>query len=119
LININDLASEIQKELKDYSNKVFIQNQNALDETEKVLINNLKQNSPANTGLFKKSWKSKGRKYKNKRYVGNTKTVGNGIPLVNILEYSPTKGKPFVQKTFEASIPAMVSKFTETIKKGV
>ena len=118
-MNINDLAGEIEKTLKDYNNKVFIQNQTALDETEKVLINNLKQNSPTDTGTFKKSWKSKGKKYKNKRYVGNTKTVGNGIPLSNILEYSPTKGKPFIKQTFEASIPAMANKYAETIKKGV
>ena len=118
-MKITDLAGEIQKTLKDYNDKIFIQNQTALDETEKVLINNLRQNSPTDTGTFKKSWKSKGKKYKNKRYVGNTKTVGNGIPLINILEYSPTKGKPFIKKTFAESIPAMASKYIETIKKGV
>ena len=118
-MNIDKLADAIQKELKDYGDKVFVTNQTALDETEKILLKNLKINSPSSTGLFKKSWRSKGKKYKNKRYVGNTKTVDGGIPLINILEYSPTKGKPFVANTFTASIPEMVNKYTETIKRGV
>lgn len=118
-MNINNLSEEIEKELKKYSNKIFETNGEALNEAEKVLINNLKNSSPiGETGQFAKSWKSTGKKYKNKRFIGNTKIV-NGIPLINILEYSKKKGNPFVKKTFDNSISEMAKAYVDKIKGGI
>lgn len=52
---------------------------------------------------YKKSF-AVNQKYKNARYVGNTKTVkynGRDVPLSNILEYSEN-GKPHIVKIYES-----------------
>ena len=68
--------------------------------------------------------KSKGKKYKLKRYVGNTKTVkgksSDTIPLSNILEYaskSPHQG--LIKRTYDASIGEMAAAVVAKIKEEV
>jgi len=120
-IDIDDFQNEVKKLLLEYGDVVYIATEDGLTAAEKVLIKNLKENSPG-TGDFKKSWKSKGKKYKLRRYVGNTKMVEGKegkIPLSNILEYSETRGKPFIKKTFTNSINEMAAAVVAEIKKGV
>jgi hypothetical protein len=121
-IDINKLESAISEILKEYGDVVFNATDEALGAGEKVLINNLKAASPKKTGNYKKNWKGKGKKYKLRRFVGNTTTVlskGKEVPLTNILEYSTTKGKPFVKKTYESSVNEIARAIVNEIKKGV
>ena len=91
---------------------------------EKVLIQNLKAASPKGKAKdYHKSWKGKGKKYKLRRYVGNTKMVQGAsgeIPLSNILEYSsksPHQGE--IKRTYEESINEMAAVMVAEIKKEV
>ena len=119
-IDIDDLAISIEEILDKYSDKIFFVTEEGLEDAEKVLINNLKAASPKDTGEFAKSWKGKGKKYKLRRYVGNTKMVDGkkgSIPLSNILEYSTVRGKPFIKSTYEKSMPEMRDAIIKSIER--
>lgn len=119
-INIDDLAVSVEELLDDYSDEIYFATEEGLNDAEKVLIENLKAASPKDSGDFAKSWKGKGKKYKLRRYVGNTKMVDGKkghIPLSNILEYSTIHGKPFIRRTYEESIPAMKEAIIKSIER--
>ena len=122
-IDVNNLEAAIADILREYGDVVYKATEEGLTAAEKVLINNLKASSPKSPGggKYAKSWKGKGKKYKLRRYVGNTKTVKNKsgeIPLSNILEYSaksPHQGK--IKRTYESSINQMAAAVVAEIKK--
>lgn len=119
-INIDDLAVSIEELLDDYSDEIYFATEEGLEAAEKILIKNLKEASPKDTREFAKSWKGKGKKYKLRRYVGNTKMVDGKkgtIPLSNILEYSTVRGKPFIKDTYEKSIPEMRDAIIKNIER--
>lgn len=121
-IDINNLDIEISKIMEEYGDVIFKATDKAMEAGEKVLIKNLKDASPKDSGNFAKAWKGKGKKYKLKRYVGNTtmvKAKGKEIPLSNILEYSTTRGKPFIAKTYESSVSEIARAIVNEIKKEV
>lgn len=122
-IDINNLDTEISKIMEEYGDVIFKVTDNAMGAGEKVLIKNLKDASPkGRSGKFAKGWKGKGKKYKLKRYVGNTTMVrsrGKEIPLSNILEYSTKRGKPFIAKTYQSSVNEIARAIVNEIKKGV
>jgi len=120
-VDVNNLQVAIGDILRDYGDVVYKATEEGLTAAEKVLINNLKANSPKDKGKYAKSWKGKGKKYKLHRYVGNTKTVpgkSGEIPLSNILEYatkSPHQG--LIKRTYESSINQMAAAVVAEIKK--
>ncbi len=121
-IDVNNLEIAIADILREYGDVVYQATEEGLTAAEKVLINNLKANSPKDKGEYAKSWKGKGKKYKLRRYVGNTKTVkgknNDTIPLSNILEYatkSPHQGQ--IKRTYESSINQMAAAVVAEIKK--
>lgn len=121
-IDVNNLQVAIEDLLRDYGDLVYKATDEALAAGEKVLINNLRDASPKRTGEFAKGWRGTGKKYKLKRYVGNTTMVKGRkgeMPLSNILEYSTTKGKPFIKKTYENSINEIAAAVVAEIKKEV
>jgi hypothetical protein len=120
-VDVNNLEIAITDILRDYGDVVYQATEEGLTAAEKVLINNLKANSPKDKGKYAKSWKGKGKEYKLHRYVGNTKTVpgkSGEIPLSNILEYaekSPHQG--LIKRTYESSINQMAAAVVAEIKK--
>ena len=122
-IKVQDLQGAIGDMLREYGDVVYKATEEGLDAAEKVLIKNLKAASPEGPSKkYKKAWKGKGKKYKLKRYVGNTKTVsgrnGREIPLSNILEYSsksPHQG--LIKRTYDASIGEMAAAVVAKIKE--
>lgn len=122
-VEIKDLNKAIADILKEYGDVVYQATEEGLTAAEKVLIKNLKASSPKLSKEYSKSWKSKGKKYKLKRYVGNTKMVqgkSGEIPLSNILEYSehsPHQG--LIKKTYNASVDEMAQAVVNTIKGEV
>lgn len=123
MITPEQLSDAISEILEGYGDVVYTVTEEGLDKAEKFLIDNLKTASPKRTGRFAKNWKGKGRKYKLRRYVGNSTTVmsdkSGEIALANIFEYSTTRGRPFIKETFESSVPAMAQAVVNEIKKGV
>ena len=123
-IDVNNLEIAIADILRDYGDVVYQATEEGLTAAEKVLIKNLKANSPKDKGEYAKSWKGKGKKYKLQRYVGNTKTVegksSDSIPLSNILEYSsksPHQG--LIKRVYDSSIDEMANAIVSTIKQKV
>ena len=129
VVSPEKLDEAIMNILGGYGDVIYQATEKGLDAAEKVLINNLKTASPAikkpPKGYvkknFAKAWKSKGKKYKLVRFIGNTTTVigrdGEKIALANILEYSTTRGNPFIKKTYESSMNEMAAAVVAEIKK--
>lgn len=122
-IEIDAISLEMQKMLQEYADLTSDATEKALDVGAKVLIRNLKANSPKDKGEFANSWKAKPKYYKLTRYVGNTKIVKGRseeeIPLSNILEYSTTHAKPFIKRTYDNSVDQIASAIVNEIKKGI
>lgn len=123
-VDINNLNVAVAELLEEYGDVVYQATEAGLTAAEKVLIRNLKAASPKGKAKdYHKSWKGKGKKYKLRRYVGNTKMVQGAsgeIPLSNILEYSsksPHQGK--IKRTYEQSISEMAAAVVAEIKKEV
>jgi hypothetical protein len=123
-VDINNLQVAIEDILREYGDVVYKATEEGLTAAEKVLIKNLKADSPKSPGggEYAKSWKGKGKKYKLHRYVVNTKTVNvknsDTIPLSNILEYatkSPHQGQ--IKRTYESSINQMAAAVVAEIKE--
>lgn len=121
-VDINNLEVAIADILREYGHVVYQATEEGLNAAEKVLIKNLKAVSPKGpSGDYQKSWKGKGKKYKLKRYVGNTKTVqgkSGEIPLSNILEYSSkSRHQGLIKQIYEASIGEMAAAVVAAIKE--
>ena len=115
-----NLAEELKDILNEYSNELMAQKEVALDKASDYFVEKLEQESPVDTGEFKKSW-TRTDKYKGVRYVGNTalagknKTGGN-IPLSNIIEFSKN-GKPFIRKTIESNKDKIIDIIVDELNK--
>lgn len=125
----NEISKLISEMVEEYGNTVYKATEKGLDKGANELKEDLHNASPEDTTEFKKSWKVK--KYNLKRSIGNTKEVefsasgrkkfkkGKKIPLINILEYSTVRGKPFVKATFEKDSDKITNIIIEEIKKGI
>lgn len=121
-ISVNDLQEAIMEKLREYGDVIYQATEEGLNAAENTLIEVLSEASPKDTGKFAQKWRGKGKKYKLRRYVGNTTTVkgakSDTIPLSNILEYSeksPHQG--FIKKTFDENINKIAAAVVAEIKK--
>lgn len=119
---VEKFAEAVSKALEEYGDLVYTATEEGLDAAEKVLIGELKAKSPKLSGEYAKSWKSKGKKYKLRRYVGNAKTVRGGrggeIPLSNILEYgSESKHQGEIKRIFDGAADEMAAAVIAKIKE--
>lgn len=87
---LGKFIQDVQKEVGDTLNE-------GLEEATDYLADKLQAKTPVKTGVTKNSW-VKQMKYRNVKYINNTATNKQGYPIINVLEYSKTRGKPFVRK---------------------
>ena len=87
---LGKFIQDVQKEVGDTLNE-------GLEEATDYLADKLQAKTPVKTGVTKNSW-VKQMKYRNVKYINNTATNKQGYPIINVLEYSKTKGKPFVRR---------------------
>lgn len=106
----------VSNELQQLYNQLKVNREKALDEASDYVVEQFKDNTPVDRGETKKLWE-RSTKYKGVRYVNNTSLNKNGVPIVNLLEYS-SKGKPFARKTFDACLPQVENIFKNNIEKG-
>lgn len=85
------------KFIQDVQTKVGDALNEGLEEATDYLADKLQAETPVDTGVTKDSW-IKQKKYRNVKYINNSATNKQGYPIINVLEYSKTKGKPFVRK---------------------
>jgi len=93
----------IAEELRRIQQKVGDDLDRGLEEATDYLADKLALATPIDTGKTKDSWK-KEKKYRFVKYIFNTSVNNRGIPIVNLLEYSKSKGKPFVRKTVDHNV---------------
>lgn len=105
--NINDGCERINEMLADVFKEAKNSTDAKLGEAADYLKGKLEAATPVKTWLTKASWQSI-KNYKMVKYVNNTRLAKNGIPVVNLLEYSK-KGKPFMRSTFANAEPKIVS----------
>jgi hypothetical protein len=94
--------SFMHDEIERIQNKVGADVNKGLEEATDYLADKLEAATPVETGATKASW-VKTIKYKNVKYINNTAVNKKGMPIINILEYSKSKGKPFVRRIVEES----------------
>ena len=98
--SLDNMVDAIQQILHEYRRAVLGGIEQGIDEGANLFIKEAQKVSPVDTGEYQSSWTVKPmNRAKYVRYVGNTKRVRgkNGpIPLINILEFSSTHGKPHV-----------------------
>lgn len=108
-----NFATEIGKILDEYKTEVNNLSEDALDEASDYLVIQLEKAAPLGKGSngihLKNSFVSTQRKYRHVRYVGTTRVNQDGVPLLAIIEYSITKGSPFVIKTFKKNKKKILS----------
>ncbi len=103
--SLENLADNLDEIFKDFIHSSFEKRQEALQAGAEAYIAILESTAPRDTGEYAQSFRVK-TKYKDRRYVGNIKTVSGGgkdsIPLSNILEYDK-EGKHFgfMRQTFD------------------
>lgn len=87
---LGKFIQDVQKEVGDTLNE-------GLEEATDYLADKLQAETPVDTGVTKNSW-IKQMKYRNVKYINNTATNKQGYPIINVLEYSKTRGRPFVRR---------------------
>lgn len=127
IIAIENLPKELETIFADYVKQSFDIRQKALQAGAEVFKTAIEGASPKDTGATAQSWQIK-TKYKDRRYVGNTRTVNGkgadgrvreGIPLSNILEYSDGgKHYGFIRQTYDATEPQIFDEIKNKIKNG-
>ena len=121
IIDPEDLTRTIQDALNEFGDLAVSATDEALIEGATVLVKALKRASPVKTGRYKKGWRIN-KKPKLKKYVRNTTTEDgkNGsVPLSNVLEYSETKGDPFIAKTFESTVDDIALAIIQAIEENL
>lgn len=115
-LNLDELPDAMSEILADYSRAQFDARQDALQAGAEVFKSAVENATPRDTGDMAQSWEIK-TKYKDRRYVGNTKTVSGGgkdnIPLSNVLEYSDNPYNGFIRQCFDGT----ESQIFDAIKK--
>lgn len=121
-IALEDMPDALTEILTDFQRSSFDVRQNAVQAGAEVFKSAVEQATPRDTGGMADSWEIK-TKYKDRRYVGNTKTVNGGdkenIPLSNVLEYaekSPHAG--FIRRCFDSTEPQVFDAIKKTIQNG-
>lgn len=113
LQNFSEAVSEALKEIAD---ETYAEIDAGLDKAMDHMRDKLAAASPVDSGLTRESWEGED-KYKNVRYINNTRVNEKGIPVVNLLEFG-SKGKPFLRKTVEAETENIVNIIKGEIENG-
>ncbi len=118
-----DLEKQFKDIMDDYKKDLRKGIEDALTDAGNSLIRVLSEASPVGVyenpsteQHFKDCWRMK-TKYTGVRYIGNTKTVHDGIPLSQLIEFG-SKGHPFIERTFELNKDKIYSDFVNKIKGG-
>lgn len=120
---LDALPDALSQILTDFQHASFDVRQTAVQAGAEVFKSAVEQATPrGDTGDMAQSWTVK-TKYKDRRYVGNTKTVSGGgkenIPLSNVLEYgekSPHNG--FIRRCFDSTEAQIFDTIKKTIQNG-
>lgn len=133
-LSIDEMPAALTQILTDFQHSSFDVRQDAVQAGAEVFKSAVEAATPRNTGEMAQSWEIK-TKYKDRRYVGNTKTAKGvvhrktksgakgeareGVPLSNVLEYgenSPHNG--FIRRCFDGAESQIFDAIKSTIQNG-
>jgi len=104
---LRDFSEAVREALNEIADETYEAIDAGLDKAMDHMRDKLTAASPVDSGLTRDSWEGED-KYKNVRYINNTRVNENGIPVVNLLEYGK-KGKPFLRKTVQAETDNIIN----------
>ncbi len=113
---LRDFSAAVEEALNEIVGATYEQIDRGLDKAMDYMRDKLAAASPEKSGLTRESWEGED-KYKNVRYINNTRVNEDGIPVVNLLEYG-RKGKPFVRKTVQAEQEQIINIIKGEIEHG-
>lgn len=108
------LYDELHEFLEQVDENVWKSKEEALDKAAEYFLTQIEQASPVgvretqNSGKVKESWERNQKEYSNVRYIYNTATTPQGIPVANLVEFSKN-GKPFIRPCFEQNKAEIVN----------
>ena len=132
-ITLESLPKELNEIFNDFVSQSFEVRQQALQAGAEVFKAAIEDATPKDTGEMSRSWKIK--KYKDRRYVGNTRVaIGKahrktkdgskgeareGVPLSNVLEYGEkSKHYGFIRQCYDASEPQVFDAIKNKLNNG-
>ncbi len=113
---LRDFSAAVEEALNEIVGATYEQIDRGLDKAMDYMRDKLAAASPEKSGLTRESWEGED-KYKNVRYINNTRVNEDGIPVVNLLEYG-RKGKPFVRRTVQAEQEQIINIIKGEIEHG-
>ena len=113
---LRDFSAAVEEALNEIAGATYEQIDRGLDKAMDYMRDKLAAASPEKSGLTRESWEGED-KYKNVRYINNTRVNEDGIPVVNLLEYG-RKGKPFVRRTVQAEQEQIINIIKGEIEHG-
>ncbi len=114
--DLEDFSEAVSDVLSEIADETYAAIDAGLDKAMDHMCDKLEEASPVDSGLTRESWEGEG-KYKNVRYINNTRVNKNGIPVVNLLEYGK-KGKPFVRATVQSEQENVINILKGEIENG-
>lgn len=122
-VSVDGLQKEIVQAIKDYTEDVQAAIIKEVNQTSKLVLDDVKANSPVRTGEYRKGWRrSKDGSGGQIKYTIHNKSKGW---LTHILEGGYTKrdgkrqpGRPHLSPAYDKHVPAMESRIEQIIKDG-
>ncbi len=113
---LRQFSEAVSDALHEIRGATYEQIDKGLDKAMEYMVDRLVEATPVESGLLRDSWETEG-KYKNVRYINNTRLNDKGIPVANLLEYGKF-GKPFIRKTVKKEQEKIINIIQEEIKNG-
>lgn len=122
-ISLDDLASEITKAVREYTNDITEAIEKEVDDTSKEALKEIKANSPRDKGDYVKGWtRKKDGQGGQIKYTIHNKSRGS---IVHLLEKGHAKrgggrvaGKPHVGPAEQKAVTRVVSNIKSIIRNG-
>ena len=113
---LRELSSAIDEAIGEITEELYEEVDRGLDKAARHMEQALQQATPVDTGETRAGWETDF-KYKNVRYINNTRVNENGVPVVNLLEYGK-KGHPFVRDTVQREQEKIIEIIKGEIENG-
>lgn len=113
---LRELSSAIDEAIGEIAQELYEEVDRGLDKAARHMEQALQQATPVDTGKTREEWETDF-KYKNVRYINNTRVNESGIPVVNLLEYGK-KGRPFVRDTVQREQEKIIEIIKGEIENG-
>ena len=123
-VTIDNLSAEIALAVKEYTEDVSEAIEAELGATSKAVLNDVKSNSPVDTGAYRNGWRRKKETYGSGkvRYVIHQKTRSQ---IAHLLEFGHAKasggrveGRPHIRPAYDRHVPKMADRIKRIVGRG-